>query len=176
MEQELGINVSFAYVTSKTTKKNISCKVIAWWVFGSYCSIHRRLCRVKNMLAVYLKYLDLCFLCSVLYIVVCTFLLAIVFVCPSNYDFWLPLWYLQNFSFLRFPDIYTWSVFFNGLFEHDQYNHSSKALDNILDWLIDFLCFNATFNNISAISWRPVLVVEEAGVPGENHRPWASSW
>jgi hypothetical protein len=23
--------------------------------------------------------------------------------------------------------------FFNGLFEHDQYNHSSKALDNILD-------------------------------------------
>jgi hypothetical protein len=31
--------------------------------------------------------------------------------------------------------------------------------------------FNATFNNISAISWRPVLVVEEAGVPGENHAP-----
>jgi hypothetical protein len=32
------------------------------------------------------------------------------------------------------------------------------------------LVFNATFSNISAISWRPVLVVEEAGVPGENHR------
>jgi hypothetical protein len=30
--------------------------------------------------------------------------------------------------------------------------------------------FNATFCNISAISWRPVLVVEEAGVPGENHQ------
>jgi hypothetical protein len=29
---------------------------------------------------------------------------------------------------------------------------------------------------ISAISWRPVLVVEEVGVPGENHRPWASNW
>jgi hypothetical protein len=28
--------------------------------------------------------------------------------------------------------------------------------------------FNATFSNISAISWQPVLVVEEAGVPGEN--------
>jgi hypothetical protein len=26
--------------------------------------------------------------------------------------------------------------------------------------------FNATFSNISVISWRPVLVVEEAG---ENH-------
>jgi hypothetical protein len=43
------------------------------------------------------------------------------------------------------------------------------------DWFIDFWCFNATFSNISAISWRPVLVVEEAGVPGENHRPWASN-
>ena len=42
--------------------------------------------------------------------------------------------------------------------------------------LIDFWCFNATFNNISDISWRPVLVVEEAGIPGENHRPWASNW
>ena len=38
------------------------------------------------------------------------------------------------------------------------------------------LVFNATFSNISAISWRPVLVVEEAGVPGENRRPWASNW
>jgi Na+(H+)/acetate symporter ActP len=32
--------------------------------------------------------------------------------------------------------------------------------------LFDFWCFNATFSNISAISWRPVLVVEEVGVPG----------
>jgi len=35
---------------------------------------------------------------------------------------------------------------------------------------------NATFFNISAISCRPVLVVEETGAPGENHRPWASNW
>jgi hypothetical protein len=41
---------------------------------------------------------------------------------------------------------------------------------------IDFLVFNVTFSNISAISWQPVLVVEEAGVLGENHRPWASNW
>jgi hypothetical protein len=34
------------------------------------------------------------------------------------------------------------------------------------EWII---MFNATFSNISAISWRPVLVVEEAGVPEENH-------
>jgi len=42
--------------------------------------------------------------------------------------------------------------------------------------LVDFWCFYATFSNISAISWRPVLVVEEARVPGKNHRPCASNW
>jgi hypothetical protein len=29
---------------------------------------------------------------------------------------------------------------------------------------------NATFNNISVISWQLVLMVEETRVPGENHR------
>jgi hypothetical protein len=42
--------------------------------------------------------------------------------------------------------------------------------------MILFLMFNATFSNNSAISWRPVLVVEEAGVPGENYRPWVNNW
>jgi len=28
--------------------------------------------------------------------------------------------------------------------------------------------FNASFNNISAISWQSVLLVEETGVPGEK--------
>jgi hypothetical protein len=37
-----------------------------------------------------------------------------------------------------------------------------------------FIVFNATFNSISIISWRSVLLVEETGVPGENHRPVAS--
>jgi hypothetical protein len=31
--------------------------------------------------------------------------------------------------------------------------------------------FYATFNNISVISCRSVLLVGETGVPGENHRP-----
>jgi len=39
-----------------------------------------------------------------------------------------------------------------------------------------FMVFNATFNNISVISWRSVLLVEETGVPGENHRPVANYW
>jgi len=49
----------------------------------------------------------------------------------------------------------------------------SRRLPEDLIW---FLVFSATFSNISAISWRPVIVVEEAGVPGENHRSWASNW
>jgi hypothetical protein len=40
-----------------------------------------------------------------------------------------------------------------------------------------FVClmvFNASFNNISGISWRSVLLVAETGGPGENRQPVAS--
>jgi hypothetical protein len=37
-----------------------------------------------------------------------------------------------------------------------------------------FMESNATFNNVSFILWRSVLLMEETGVPGENHRPVAS--
>ena len=37
-----------------------------------------------------------------------------------------------------------------------------------------FMVFNANFSNISAISWEPVLLLEETGVPGENHQAAAS--
>ena len=36
--------------------------------------------------------------------------------------------------------------------------------------------YNATFNNISVISRRSVLLVEEIGVPGENDWPVANHW
>ena len=38
------------------------------------------------------------------------------------------------------------------------------------------MVFNVTFNNNSVISWMSVLLVEETGVPSENHRPAASHW
>ena len=40
--------------------------------------------------------------------------------------------------------------------------------------VVRVVVFNPTFNNISVISLRSVLLVEEIGVPGENHRPAAS--
>ena len=36
------------------------------------------------------------------------------------------------------------------------------------------MVFNTTFNNISVISWRSVLLVEETGVYRENNGPVAS--
>jgi hypothetical protein len=47
----------------------------------------------------------------------------------------------------------------------------------VLFTLFVFVClmvFNVTSNNISAISWWSVLLVEEIGRPAENHRPVAS--
>jgi len=38
----------------------------------------------------------------------------------------------------------------------------------IIIWF-GFMVLNATFNNISVITWRSVLLVEQTGVPGENH-------
>jgi hypothetical protein len=38
------------------------------------------------------------------------------------------------------------------------------------------MMFNATFNNISVISWRSVLLVEETRVPIEKYRSVASYW
>ena len=44
-------------------------------------------------------------------------------------------------------------------------------------WLrVEVMVSNATFNNISFISWWSVLLVEETGIPGKNHRPAASHW
>jgi hypothetical protein len=38
------------------------------------------------------------------------------------------------------------------------------------------MVFKATFNNISLISLRSVLLVEETGGSGESHRPAANHW
>ena len=39
-----------------------------------------------------------------------------------------------------------------------------------------FMVFNAIFNIFSAMSWRSVFLVEEAGVPWASQRPVASYW
>jgi hypothetical protein len=54
-----------------------------------------------------------------------------------------------------------------------RFRESSYLLSELRK-MVWFIVCNGTFNNISVISWRPVVVVEKAGVPGENRRPVAN--
>jgi hypothetical protein len=56
------------------------------------------------------------------------------------------------------------SYLFKGATKDRTMSYWNTTVFWLIAWLI-FLCFNATFSNISAISWQPVLVVEEARVP-----------
>ena len=44
------------------------------------------------------------------------------------------------------------------------------------DGLFWIMVFYTTFKNISGISWRSGVLVDETGVPAENHRYIASHW
>ena len=61
---------------------------------------------------------------------------------------------------------------FNGFFPCSM--ASSRIQVFIIGLWLGLWCL--IFNNISVISWRSVLLVEETGVPGENHRPAPSHW
>ena len=52
---------------------------------------------------------------------------------------------------------------------------SNKISINSL-FCLGFMVLSATSNNISVISWRSVLLVEETAIPGENHQPVAGHW
>ncbi len=54
------------------------------------------------------------------------------------------------------------------------FGEGALGLSDFLVVVVCLIMFNATFNNISAISWRSVLLVVETGGPGENHRSVAS--
>ena len=68
-----------------------------------------------------------------------------------------------------------WLVFVN------RFNNNIVEIMRLDSWSYIFLCifrqqvrvmvFNATFNNISVISWRSVWLVEETRVPGEDRWP-----
>jgi len=45
-----------------------------------------------------------------------------------------------------------------------------------LDARIRVMVLKTTFNNMSVISWRSVLLVGETGVSGKNYIPVASHW
>ena len=85
------------------------------------------------------------------------------------------VYYISDSTTLAFGKIWKWI-----------FNHLSSRHFNVLGeivHIISILCtglgvmvmvLNAPFNNISVISFRTVLLLEETGVPEENHRSDAS--
>ena len=63
---------------------------------------------------------------------------------------------------------------FSSLFIHDQNIFIFLHYSSIRGVRVRNIVLNATFNNISVISWRSVLLVEETKVLGKNHQPSAS--
>jgi hypothetical protein len=95
-----------------------------------------------------------------------------------------PSWHLhawlwssgQNkFEFIIMLSYIHWLQYHKQLNLYILYWSLNKNLKSVrmVDW---FVVFNATFNNISVISWWSDLLVEETRAPGENHRPVASQW
>jgi hypothetical protein len=58
----------------------------------------------------------------------------------------------------------------------DKTQYKADIMSSKCRFSLRFMIFSTTFNNISVMSWRWVLMVEETRVPGENHRPTACHW
>jgi hypothetical protein len=75
-----------------------------------------------------------------------------------------------------------WDILHNILQEKfkdsKEINRNQKLMDRQYNGQngVRVMVFNTIFNNISAISWRSVLLVEETRVPRENHWPVPSHW
>ena len=90
---------------------------------------------------------------------------------------------LSNSEILRIWKIYTIYIFhqilmFNAvLFSFGYLKGLLVVLSIFLLTTLGLCCLiPLTMFNISAILWRLVLLVEETGVPRENHKPKASHW
>jgi hypothetical protein len=104
--------------------------------------------------------IDHCVVCPIGHCVVCP--IGHCVLCPSIYGFWLPF----------------------GIFKHDINctckTHLLMGISSF-EWYcilsgVRVMVFNATFNNISVISWRSISLVEETGLPWEKHRAVTSHW
>jgi hypothetical protein len=60
-----------------------------------------------------------------------------------------------------------------GFFDSGGWSFLDPESDVSIPWgcfPVWFMVFNATFNNISVMSWQSVLLVEVTGVSRENHQ------
>ena len=112
----------------------------------------------------------------------------------TNND-WEVLWFFFHFSSILKTLILIWKSFgfydvvlkFYKYYYHRTLSYQKATIqiwsEHLLHlpscWIYWFVCLmvlNATFNNISVISWRWVLLVEVIRGPGENHRLVTSHW
>ena len=98
----------------------------------------------------------------------------------NNYFFFIVYFRVIYYpTYKDFPIKANWGSTYHMLFWGSTY-HMLLYPWLLYPWLfgcsVGLMVSNATFNNISVILWRSVLLVEETGGPGENHRPAASQW
>jgi hypothetical protein len=81
----------------------------------------------------------------------------------------ITLYFINDGYWTRWND----SVFYTS--DRTKFNQMFVQLNckTTIDYLFRVMVFNATFNNISGLWWRSVLLVEETA---ENHRHVASHW
>ena len=72
---------------------------------------------------------------------------------------------IQYLSYVNCHPTYNYTAFIKFIYYLQDYRERERVI-----------VFHATFNNISAISWRSVLLVEETWVHRENHQPVTSHW
>ena len=96
----------------------------------------------------------------------------------KNLDLDFCNWWTNNSKFSEYHQLLTieslilWN--WHSWFMENCLSHCVLTIYQVAEQRV--MVFNATFNNISVISWQSVLLVEETRVPGENHRPVASHW
>ena len=76
----------------------------------------------------------------------------------------LPLYQLRHKDVLKTPN------------KQDRFDFKTSNNEMWMCIWLKFGLFNATFNHISVISCQSVLLLQETGGPGEDHRPVASHW
>jgi hypothetical protein len=105
----------------------------------------------------------------------------------GKYVYFLKIWIVHVLHFMKFLYFFMISIFiYLDIIPQNKhywkiimiyYNFSHFTSNKKKEGhYIRFMVFNATFNNISVISWGSILLMEETGVPRENHRPVASHW
>jgi hypothetical protein len=75
---------------------------------------------------------------------------------------------LRQFTKLNFTNV---SVYIMKILQNINFLLRSTRIYKHVHWRVRIIVFNATFNNMSVILCRAVLLVKETGVARENHQP-----